>query len=165
MSGKSLEGPDIGLQGGGSREMKEMIKLNSRATALLGAALLIAPIVALGATVPVGAGAASAPRVLTCSERFASKPSNYIISCADANAGWTGVTWSSWTASSASGHGFLHQNDCTPNCASGKFIDYRANLTLSKVVTTKKYGRLFSSAVFHYTVNGVGKTEQFDLNV
>jgi hypothetical protein len=73
------------------------------------------------------------------------------------------MTWSAWSASSASGHGILRQNDCTPNCASGKFIDYRATVTLSKVVATKKYGDLFSEATFHYTVSGVTKTEKFGL--
>lgn len=101
--------------------------------------------------------------MLTCTGKLASKPSTYTLSCADANAGWTGVTWSSWTASSASGHGILRQNDCTPNCVSGKFIDYRATVTLSKVVATKKYGRLFSEATFHYSVSGVRKSENFGL--
>ena len=136
----------------------------SRATAGLGAVLLLAPIGALGAAVTqTSAGAATATRVLTCTEKLASKPSTYLLSCADANAGWTAVTWSSWTATSASGHGILRQNDCTPNCVSGKFINYRATVTLSKVVSTKKYGALFSEAIFHYRVGGATKIESFGL--
>jgi hypothetical protein len=137
---------------------------NSRAVTALGIALLIAPMAAVyGVAPPTGAGAATATRVLTCTGKFASKPTTYVISCADANAGWTNMTWTVWNASSAKGHGILRQNDCTPNCVSGKFINYRATLTLSKVVANKKYGKLFSEATFHYTVGGKAKTENFGL--
>jgi len=68
-----------------------------------------------------------------------------------------------WNDSSATGRGILRQNDCTPNCVSGKFINYRATVTLSKVVSTKKHGELFSVATFHYSVSGHAKTEVFDL--
>ncbi len=136
----------------------------SRAIALLGAALLITPILALGpSATPIVAGATTPTRLLTCTEKLTAKPSTYTLSCADANAGWTAMTWSSWNASSASGHGTLRQNDCTPNCASGKFINYAATVTLSKVVTTKKYGRLFSEATFRYRAAGKAKTETFGL--
>jgi hypothetical protein len=140
-----------------------MNKKISRATAGLGVALLLAPIGAVGAVLQTDAGAAIATRVLTCPGTPSFKPSTYTLSCADAGAGWTDVTWSTWTSTSASGHGILRQNDCTPNCAGGKFIDYRATVTLSKVITSKKYGALFSQAIFHYRVGGVKKSETFDL--
>jgi len=137
---------------------------NSRTVAALGTALLVAPMMAFAAlAAPTSAGAATGPRVLTCTQRLATKPSTYTLSCADANAGWTGVTWSRWSASSAGGRGVLRQNDCTPNCVSGKFINYRATVTLSNVIATKKYGELFSKATFHYTVGGKAKTERFGL--
>jgi hypothetical protein len=136
----------------------------SRVLALLGAALLITPILALGTSAtPLVAGAATPTRLLTCTGKVTAKPSTYTLSCADANAGWTGMTWSAWNASSASGHGTLRQNDCTPNCVSGKFINYHATVTLSKVVTTKKYGKLFSEATFRYSAAGKAKTETFGL--
>ena len=166
MSGKSLAALDIQWQSGGSTKRNEgsMRSKNSRAIAALGTALLIAPIMAFGGVAaPTGAGAATSTRVLTCTQKLALKPSTYTLSCADANAGWTGMTWSTWNASSATGHGILRQNDCTPNCVSGKFINYRATVTLSKVIATKKYGELFSKATFHYTVGGKAKTENFGL--
>ena len=141
-----------------------MIRNNSRAIAVASAALLIAPLVSLGATVtPTTAGAATATRILTCTQKLTSKPATYTLSCADANAGWTGMSWTTWGATSATGRGILRQNNCTPNCASGKFIDYRATVTLSKIVTTKKYGTLFSQATFHYSVGGKAKIEVFGL--
>jgi V8-like Glu-specific endopeptidase len=141
-----------------------MKKNLSRATALLGAALLAAPIMTFGgASLVTDAGAATTARLLTCTGKLSTKPSTYLLSCADANAGWTDMTWSGWGATSASGRGVLRQNDCTPNCASGKFINYRATVTLSHVINTKKYGELFSTAIFHYSVNGKAKTETFGL--
>jgi hypothetical protein len=73
------------------------------------------------------------------------------------------MTWSQWNSTSAIGRGYLHQNDCTPNCASGKFINYRATVTLLQVVDTKRYGDLFTKAVFHYTDDGKSTTESFGL--
>jgi hypothetical protein len=141
-----------------------MNRIHSRAIAVLSAALLAAPLLSLGATVTsTPAGAASATRLLTCTQKVTSKPATYTLSCADANAGWTAMSWSTWGATSATGRGILRKNNCTPNCVSGKFLDYRATVTLSKVVTTKKYGALFSQATFHYTVGGKAKTEQFGL--
>jgi hypothetical protein len=131
---------------------------------VLGAVLLAAPIMTLSATAAAaGAGATTPSHVLTCSQKLASEPSTYTLSCADANAGWTGMTWSLWNASAAHGRGILRQNNCTPNCVSGKFLNYRATVTLSHVVATKKYGRLFSEATFHYTVGGQAKSETFSL--
>jgi hypothetical protein len=141
-----------------------MNRNNSRVIAVISTALLIAPILSLGATLtPSPAGAATPTRILTCTQKLASKPTTYTLSCADANAGWTGMTWSTWGATSATGRGILRQNNCTPNCVSGKFLDYRATVTLSKVVTTKKYGALFSKATFRYSVGGKVKTEVFGL--
>jgi hypothetical protein len=141
-----------------------MKKHLSRVTALVGAALLAAPLMTLGGVaLSTSAGATTSTRVLTCNERLTSRPATYLLSCADANAGWAGMTWSLWNSTSAIGRGYLHQNDCTPNCVSGKFINYRATVTLLQVVDTKKYGDLFTKAVFHYTEDGKSKTESFGL--
>lgn len=163
--GKSLRGPDIQCQSGGSTNRNEgrMTKKISLASAVLGTALLLAPIAVIGGVATSSAGATSATHVLTCTGKVTSKPSTYVLSCADAGAGWNTVTWSSWNATSAIGHGVLRQNNCTPNCVSGKFISYSTTVDLSHVVNTKKYGELFARAVFHYSVSGKAKTEVFDL--
>jgi hypothetical protein len=136
----------------------------SRATAALGAVLVLAPIVGFGGVVaPTSAGAATPVRLLTCAGKLASKPTAYVLSCADAGAGWNTMTWSVWKGSSAIGHGVLRQNNCVPDCVAGKFINYRTTVELSHVVDTKKYGELFSRAVFRYSANGKATTEVFDL--
>lgn len=136
---------------------------NVRSTAVLSVALLVVPMVAVGVVSSSVGAATGPPRILTCTGKTTSKPTTYTLSCADANAGWADMSWSAWGTRSATGHGILRQNNCTPNCVSGKFINYRATVTLSKVVATKKYGELFSTANFHYRVNGKAKTESFGL--
>jgi hypothetical protein len=141
-----------------------MKKNLSRATAVLGAVLLAAPLMTLGGVaLSANAGAATSARLLTCTEKLTTKPSAYILSCADAGAGWNTMSWSRWNSTSAIGRGILRQNNCTPDCVSGKFINYRATVTLSHVIDTKKYGDLFSKAVFHYTEGGKLRTETFGL--
>jgi hypothetical protein len=141
-----------------------MKKNLSRATLVLGAGLLAAPLIAIGgAALPTVAGATTSARLLTCTAKPTAKPSTYILSCADAGAGWNRMTWTTWGATSATGHGILRQNNCRPDCVSGKFISYRTTVTLSDVVSSKKYGQLFSKAVFHYTSGGKAMTETFGL--
>jgi hypothetical protein len=138
---------------------------NVRATALLSVALLVAPLsIVTGSTGPAdGATQALSTHLLTCSMKKVTKPSNYLLSCGDANAGFVAMKWSTWTLTSATGHGILRQNNCTPNCVSGKWIRYTASVSLGKVVVTKKYGQLYSQAIFHWNVNGVPKSEVFGL--
>jgi hypothetical protein len=141
-----------------------MKKNLSRVNAVLGAVLLAAPLLTIGGVaLPSSAGAATSTRLLTCTGKPTTKPSAYILSCADAGAGWNAMTWSQWSSTSATGRGILRQNNCTPDCVDGKFISYRATVTLSHVIDTKKYGDLYSKAVFHYTEGGKARTETFGL--
>ncbi|MEO9181070.1 MAG: hypothetical protein ABI298_05405 [Acidimicrobiales bacterium] len=136
-----------------------------RVTALLSIALLAAPL-SIVASVAAPAGAATkghSTHLLTCGMQTTKEPSNYLLSCGDANAGFVSMKWTSWTKTSATGHGILRQNDCKPNCVSGKWIHYTTSVSLGKVVTSKKYGALYSKATFHWNVNGVAKSEVFGL--
>ncbi len=142
-----------------------MKRTNWRASVLLCAVLVGAPLsMTVSAIAPAGAATqAITTHLLTCAMRTTTRPSNYVLSCADANAGFVAMKWSTWTLTSATGQGILRQNDCTPNCVSGKWIRYRATVSLSKVVLTKKYGAVYSQAVFHWSVKGVPKSETFGL--
>jgi hypothetical protein len=97
-------------------------------------------------------------RVLSCLGHPLVKPPSYVITCADANVQWKHVRWSTWTATRATGHGDLYENDCKPYCAAGHFHTYHSTLTLSGVMRSTKYGRLFSMATFRYTAAGKQKT-------
>lgn len=139
------------------------MKKKVRATGVIVMVCLMTPVITIGVIGSSVAGAAGAARILTCTGKLTLRPATYTLSCADANAEWADMTWSTWNARVATGHGILRQNNCTPNCAAGKFVNYRATVTLSKVIATKKYGELFSTAVFRYSVNGNAKTESFGL--
>jgi hypothetical protein len=76
------------------------------------------------ALVQQAAPAASAPVVVNCSLKPQVRPSWFILTCADAGDDLSGLHWVSWGSSSAFGTGTEQVNDCTPNCASGKFVDY-----------------------------------------
>jgi len=61
------------------------------------------------------------------------RPTEIVISCADAGLGVGHLTWSSWTASSATGQGSLWLNLCKPDCADGTFAYYPVKTALSHV--------------------------------
>jgi hypothetical protein len=59
--------------------------------------------------------------------------------------GLSGLTWSSWTDSSALGHGTFSVDDCQPDCANGHAKQVGATVRLSGV-TTCDGRRYFSQA-------------------
>jgi hypothetical protein len=99
------------------------------------------------------AGKQAVPSVLTCAGKAVVKPTSYVLACADANAYFNSVHWTSWTSSSASATATFVQNNCAPTCADGKFIKYPAKLTVSQPKPTK-LGLLFSVIGYSYTVSG-----------
>jgi hypothetical protein len=61
------------------------------------------------------------------------RPTEIVISCADNGLGVQHLTWSSWSASSATGQGSLWLNLCKPDCADGTFAHYPVKTALSHV--------------------------------
>ena len=105
-------------------------------------AALAVPVLA----VPVSSGASTpaATKLLTCSDTTVSRPSNFVISCADANAALSATHWTTWNATSAVGTTDFVLNLCKPYCAASKRTNfYNSSVRLSAPVTTK-HGRLFS---------------------
>ncbi len=101
--------------------------------------------------------------VLSCAGHRLDKPGKYVMSCGDGNAWWTGVKWSSFGTATARGIGDLHQNNCVPNCAGGRFVTFHATVKLHDVVATRKYGRLYAKATFSYRSKDKAQTETFYL--
>jgi hypothetical protein len=58
------------------------------------------------------------------------KPRTFILTCADGNAYFGKLSWTSWTVGLASAKGTLVLNDCTPYCAAGHFHSYPAIVVL-----------------------------------
>jgi hypothetical protein len=112
--------------------------------ALAGAALL--PGQGLLGSAP--AGAAAVTRVIPCTgvggPEF--KPKTFQLACADANSYVADIKWTSWKLNGARGLGTLKENDCVPNCVSGKFSSSPTSIVLSQPVASH-YGKLFSVVV------------------
>jgi hypothetical protein len=88
----------------------------------------------------VAAGCASAPTgatdaaltsrnapntvVINCLFKPQTRPSSLILTCADANDVLSRLHWVSWAPGAAFATGIEQINNCTPNCAAGKFVNY-----------------------------------------
>jgi hypothetical protein len=99
--------------------------------------------------------------LLSCNGASVTKPTNFVITCADANTQLTKTQWTKWTASGARGTTRFAMNLCVPYCAASP-MSYFANskVDLSAPVKTSK-GTFFSLMVVHYTQNGKAKTYRF----
>jgi len=73
---------------------------------------------------------AGSPVVVDCSGQRQTRPSSFILTCADANDALTALRWVSWAASQAFGTGTETVNTCTPDCADGTFVSYPALIAL-----------------------------------
>jgi Cu/Zn superoxide dismutase len=69
------------------------------------------------------------PVVFDCLNHAVAEPGNYILTCADAGSVLANLTWTSWTSAQAVAVGVHKLNDCTPDCAEGKFNQYPAAIT------------------------------------
>jgi hypothetical protein len=90
------------------------------------------------------AAVAPAAVIYTCESQPFTEPSGYTLACADGNGGLSGMSWPSWTADGATGTGEYYQNDCTPDCADGTFVDYPATVTLSNPIASPDGGEYFT---------------------
>ena len=102
----------------------------SRSAAALTAILLALGFLAGCASAQGGTTAASvaAPRsvvVVNCLGKQQTRPSSFILTCADANDALSGLHWVNWGAE-AFATGTEKINNCKPNCAEGKFVSYPA---------------------------------------
>lgn len=59
------------------------------------------------------------------------RPSFVELACGDGNAFLQDLSWSTWTATGASGSGTFTHNTCTPDCADGTFVSVPATVTLA----------------------------------
>jgi hypothetical protein len=82
------------------------------------------------ATVPAAATAkAPAYVLLDCSDKGVTRPSSYIITCADAGIRLQGLHWTTWSSDFGGAYGTFSENDCEPSCADGHFHDYPVIVT------------------------------------
>ena len=106
----------------------------------------------LGAAGASGVKRVTIPSVLTCAGKVVIRPASYVLACADGNSYFDSIKWTTWGTTSATGAATFVENNCEPDCAAGKFIDYPATLRLSKPKSTK-LGLLFGSVNYTYDVS------------
>ncbi len=103
--------------------------------------------------------------ILDCFKKPQLKPSEIVLTCADANTIAENIIWSRWTADGAAGVGDIKANDCNPACAGGHFHNYPANFILGnpKIVGQTTY---FTSLDVQYTAANPGQksTENYPLS-
>jgi hypothetical protein len=68
--------------------------------------------------------------VIDCIGQQQTRPSSFILTCADANDALSGLHWVNWAASQAFGTGREVVNTCIPDCADGKLVSYPALIAL-----------------------------------
>lgn len=100
-----------------------------------------------------GAGSAGAtPLVDNCGRGGTARPALIILACADGNIYAQHLVWTSWGPSEASGSGEIDENDCQPDCASGRFHGYPVRVQLGQVVPTSA-GPRFSELKATFTAD------------
>jgi hypothetical protein len=85
--------------------------------------------------------------VVDCLDKYATNPSDIIITCADANMGVEKIEWESWNTVEASGRGVFYENDCNPDCASGQILRQDAVISLSRIQKDKCGKSVFTESV------------------
>lgn len=95
---------------------------------IAGAAVAVAAGSALAAGGAAAANAAPAPGsgggetpVVNCRQDTVTEPSDIIMTCADANSGFTDIDWYAWNDQFAVGTAHKFWNDCDPACYKGTF--------------------------------------------
>jgi hypothetical protein len=97
---------------------------------LLALGFLVGCASAQGGTTAASVVAARSVVVVNCLGKQQTRPSSFILTCADANDALSGLHWVNWAASQAFGTGTEVINTCTPNCADGKLVSYPALVAL-----------------------------------
>jgi hypothetical protein len=80
---------------------------------------------------------------LSCSTKFGSEPTSYVLYCADANAMLSSLKWTAWGDATAYATGVAKWNDCTPTCAAGTWKQQPVTVWAWRI-ENGKYTRLSS---------------------
>ena len=93
--------------------------------------------------------------VINCLFKPQTRPSSFVLTCADANDALADLHWVSWGSTAAFATGIEQINDCTPYCAAGKFINYPVLVNLWRATPLPGHpGVLYFSRVTRvYTAN------------
>lgn len=71
--------------------------------------------------------------LLDCVGAPETRPTQYVLTCADANAQLTNVSWNRWGGAKATGTGTFVANTCEPDCARGRDASYPVEITADRL--------------------------------
>jgi hypothetical protein len=93
--------------------------------------------------------------VVNCLFKPQTRPSSFVLTCADANDVLAHLHWVSWGSGAAFATGVEQINNCTPDCAAGKFISYPVLVDLWRPESLPGHPgvRYFSRVTRVYTAN------------
>ena len=77
------------------------------------------------------ADSSDARRVVGDCTKSQVRPATIILACADDNLSLTHLRWKNFGQETAHASGLYHVNDCTPDCAAGRFRSYAVLIVLS----------------------------------
>lgn len=69
--------------------------------------------------------------VWSCENKAEVKPGSLVLACPDGSDRMLDMHWTNWVPGSATGTGVQSVNDCTPNCATGHFVNYPVDIKLT----------------------------------
>lgn len=97
----------------------------------------------------------AAPRfvVINCAGASVVRPRAFGLACADGNDNLSKLKWTVWSPGFATATGTQTMNDCTPNCASGKYRSYPVRVVLWGTSTVPRHSaqRRYTMITLLYT--------------
>ncbi|MHB1467759.1 MAG: hypothetical protein ACYCU0_13175 [Solirubrobacteraceae bacterium] len=130
-----------------------MIATKRLVSSLVAATALLSVAGSLALLAPAAGAKGSAARVYVAAKGCigrAYKPTKLVLACADANLYVTGLKFSSYGASTAKATGTIHENQCKPNCAAGKFATHPATIVLTDVVKCSDGNAYYAKAKYSF---------------
>jgi hypothetical protein len=89
-----------------------------------------------------------------CESKPLVEPAGVVLACGDGNYGLQGAHWTKWAPRDAVGAGTEYLNDCTPNCAEGRYHDYPVDVTLTgSDLVAQNEPFAYTRLTFAYTAN------------
>jgi hypothetical protein len=88
-------------------------------------------ILLVGAIAVTSLAASNGRRVVGDCTKSQVRPGTIVLACADFNTELTKLRWSTFGEASAHATGQYYVNDCTPDCAAGKFHSFPIDLVTS----------------------------------
>jgi hypothetical protein len=111
-----------------------------------GAVLAIA---VLMASFAVSASASSPLKITNCNTAV-SRPKLLTLSCGDGNTVLKALSWSSFGGSTARARGMFVMNTCEPNCAAGRAVSFKVNVTATDPRTCKRGLRVYNRVTLQF---------------